>query len=138
MSRLNSTVFGATYGQELLCRRNTKTSSFDMTLSAILTEAENAGGLQSHQAADSFNCKAFFVEVGLSSKSNVQLPSVFGILVQDTSGFIEEEELKLFLKNIRDSARALTDVETKALAAQADGDGDGKIGVDEFQALVKS
>ncbi|KFP85715.1 Parvalbumin, thymic, partial [Acanthisitta chloris] len=89
-------------------------------------------------AADSFNCKAFFVEVGLSSKSNVQLPSVFGILVQDTSGFIEEEELKLFLKNIRDSARALTDVETKALAAQADGDGDGKIGVDEFQALVKS
>mgnify|MGYP001857261550 CR=1 FL=1 len=54
-------------------------------------------GLQlslSISAADSFNYKTFFVKVGLNSKSKDQLAKVFGILDQDRSGFIEEDELK--------------------------------------------
>ncbi|XP_063200118.1 parvalbumin beta-like [Chroicocephalus ridibundus] len=112
--------------------------SFDMALAGILTEAEIAAGLQSCQATDSFDYKTFFVKVGLNSKSKDQLAQVFGILDQDRSGFIEENELKLFLQNFSASARALTDAETKAFLAAGDSDGDGKIGVDEFQALVKS
>ncbi|NXP29497.1 PRVT protein, partial [Scytalopus superciliaris] len=87
-------------------------------------------------AADSFDYQTFFAKVGLNSKSKDQLTKVFGILDQDRSGFIEEEELKLFLKDFSASARAVTDAET--FLAAGDSDGDGKIGVDEFQALVKS
>ncbi|KAM9261538.1 LOW QUALITY PROTEIN: parvalbumin beta-like [Cariama cristata] len=110
--------------------------NFDVALSGILTEAEIAAGLQSCQAADSFDYKTFFVQVCLNSKSKDQLTKVFRILDQDRSGFIEEDELKLFL-NFSASARALTDAKTKAFLAAGDSDGDGKIGVDEFQALVK-
>ncbi|NWV96788.1 PRVB protein, partial [Machaerirhynchus nigripectus] len=112
--------------------------SLDMALSSILTEAEIAAGLQSCQAADSFDYKTFFAKVGLNSKSKDQVAKVFEILDQDRSGFIEEDELQGFLKNFSGSARALTDAETKAFLAAGDSDGDGKIGVDEFQALVKS
>lgn len=45
-------------------------------------------------AADSFNYKSFFSTVGLSSKTPDQIKKVFGILDQDKSGFIEEEELQ--------------------------------------------
>ncbi|XP_075020970.1 parvalbumin beta-like [Calonectris borealis] len=109
-----------------------------MAFSGILTEAEIAAGLQSCQAADTFDYKNFFVKVGLNSKSKDQLSKVFRILDQDRSSFIEEDELKPFLQNLSASARALTDAKTKALLAAGDSDGDGKIGVDEFQALVKS
>ncbi|KAM6114092.1 LOW QUALITY PROTEIN: parvalbumin beta-like [Pterocles gutturalis] len=109
--------------------------SFDMAVAGTL-EAEIAAGLQTCQAAVSFNYKTFFIKVCLNSKSKDQLAKVFGILDQDRSGFIEEDG-KLFLKNFSASARALTDAETKSLLAADDSDGE-KIGVDEFQALVKS
>ncbi|KFQ78292.1 Parvalbumin beta [Phoenicopterus ruber ruber] len=109
-----------------------------MALAGILSEAEIAAGLQSCQADDSLDYKTFFVKVGLNSKPKDQLTKVFGILDQDTSGFIEEDHRILFLQNFSASARALTDAETKAFLAAGDTDGDGKIGVDEFQALVKS
>ncbi|NXY67244.1 PRVB protein, partial [Glareola pratincola] len=111
--------------------------SFDMALAGILTEAEIAAGLQSCQAADSFDCKTFFGKVGLNSKSKDQLTQVFGILDRDSSGFIEEDELKLFLQNFSASARTLTDAETKTFLGEGDSDGDGKIGVDGKTAVMK-
>ncbi|NXE73177.1 PRVB protein, partial [Cochlearius cochlearius] len=111
--------------------------SFDMALSGIQTEAEIAAGLQSCQAADSFNYKTCFGKVGLNSKSKDQLTKVFGILDQDRSGFIEEDELELFVQNFSASASALTDAETKAFLAAGDSDGDGKIGVDGKTAFIK-
>ncbi|NXT03472.1 PRVB protein, partial [Jacana jacana] len=78
-------------------------------------------------AADSLGYRPFFVKGGLNSKSKDQLTQVFGILDQDRSGFIEEDELK---ENSSARASALTDAETKAFLAAGDSDGDGRTGVD--------
>ncbi|NXA17448.1 PRVB protein, partial [Ibidorhyncha struthersii] len=111
--------------------------SSDMALAGILTEAEIAAGLQSCQAADSFDYKTFFFKVGLNSKSKDQLTQAFRILDQNRSGFIEEDELKLSLQNFSASARALIDAETTAFLAAGDSDGDGKTGVDGKVAFTK-
>uniref|UniRef100_A0A3P8SN39 Parvalbumin n=1 Tax=Amphiprion percula TaxID=161767 RepID=A0A3P8SN39_AMPPE len=81
-------------------------------------------------AADSFDYKKFFKTCGLASKSSDEVKKAFAIIDQDNSGFIEEEELKLFLQNFSAGARALTDKETKTFLSAGDSDGDGKIGVD--------
>ncbi|NXL70616.1 PRVT protein, partial [Leptocoma aspasia] len=86
---------------------------------------------------DSFDYKTFFAKVGLNSKPKDQVGKVFRILDKRSNGFIEEEDLIVFLKNFSASARALTDAETEAFLAAGDSDGDGKMGVDGKTALIK-
>nr|BBH84736.1 parvalbumin [Arctoscopus japonicus] len=109
-----------------------------MALAASLNAADITAALAACKAADSFKHKEFFSKIGLSAKSAADIINAFKVIDQDQSGFIEEEELKLFLQNFSASARALTDKETKAFLAAGDVDGDGMIGMDEFAAMVKS
>ncbi|KAM4624324.1 parvalbumin beta 2 [Polymixia lowei] len=108
-----------------------------MAFAGILNDADVAAAVKACEAADSFNHKAFFAKVGLSAKSLDDIKKAFFVIDQDKSGFIEEDELKLFLQNFSAGARALTDGETKTFLKAGDTDGDGAIGVDEFAAMVK-
>ncbi|KAM4631624.1 parvalbumin beta-like [Discoglossus pictus] len=109
-----------------------------MSITDILSAKDIEAALCSVKAEGSFQYKSFFAKVGLAGKSAEQVQKVFAIFDQDKSGYIEEEELSLFLQNFDAKARILNDSETKAFLKSGDSDGDGKIGVDEFQALVKS
>ncbi|XP_040918044.1 parvalbumin beta-like [Toxotes jaculatrix] len=109
-----------------------------MAFAGVLNDAEVKAALDGCSAADSFDYKTFFKACGLASKSSEDVKNAFKIIDQDNSGFIEEEELKLFLQNFSATARALTDKETKTFLSAGDSDGDGKIGIDEFAALVKA
>nr|P02622.1 RecName: Full=Parvalbumin beta; AltName: Full=Allergen Gad c I; AltName: Full=Allergen M; AltName: Allergen=Gad c 1.0101 [Gadus morhua callarias] len=84
----------------------------------------------------SFDEDGFYAKVGLDAFSADELKKLFKIADEDKEGFIEEDELKLFLIAFAADLRALTDAETKAFLKAGDSDGDGKIGVDEFGALV--
>nr|BAF98923.1 parvalbumin [Evynnis tumifrons] len=108
-----------------------------MAFGGILKDADITAALAACKAADSFKHKEFFSKVGLSSKSADEIKKAFAVIDQDKSGFIEEDELKLFLQNFKAGARALTDEETKKFLKAEDSDGDGKIGADEFAEMVK-
>ena len=108
-----------------------------MAFAGVLNEADIAAALEACKSPDTFNYKNFFHTCGLSGHSADDVKKAFGIIDRDKSGFIEEDELKLFLQNFSANARALTDAETKAFLKAGDTDGDGKIGVDEFAAVVK-
>nr|XP_054606670.1 parvalbumin 6 [Nothobranchius furzeri]XP_054606671.1 parvalbumin 6 [Nothobranchius furzeri]XP_054606672.1 parvalbumin 6 [Nothobranchius furzeri] len=108
-----------------------------MAMSSILNADDIKKALDAFAAAESFDHKKFFDMLGLKSKSSDDVKKVFTALDADNSGFIEEEELKFVLKSFSKNARDLTDKETKAFIKAADMDGDGKIGIEEFSALVK-
>nr|BBD78419.1 parvalbumin [Conger myriaster]BBD78420.1 parvalbumin [Conger myriaster] len=105
-------------------------------MESVLKAADITAALEACKGADTFSYHSFFAKVGLASKTPADIKKVFDIIDQDKSGFIEEDELKLFLQNFCKGARALTDKETKHFLKAGDTDGDGKIGVEEFSAVV--
>ncbi|XP_056380077.1 parvalbumin alpha-like [Hyla sarda] len=107
-----------------------------MSMTDVLSAADIAKAMGACSAPESFNHKKFFDLCGLKSKSKGDMEKVFKILDQDVSGYIEEDELSLILKGFSPDGRALSAKETKALLSAGDKDGDGKIGIDEFVAMV--
>uniref|UniRef100_A0AAY5KD37 Parvalbumin n=2 Tax=Esox lucius TaxID=8010 RepID=A0AAY5KD37_ESOLU len=117
-------------------RLNCTEKAAEMAMSSILNAADIKKALDAFAAEGSFDHKKFFEMVGLKAKSAEDVKKAFLVLDADASGFIEEEELKFVLKGFASDGRDLTDKETKAFLNEADKDGDGMIGIDEFVALV--
>ncbi|XP_073501877.1 parvalbumin beta-like [Phyllobates terribilis] len=109
-----------------------------MAFAGILSDADISAAIKSAEVKESFNYKTFFAKSGLRSKARTEVRKVFEILDIDKSGFIEESDAKLLMKKFSNNARKLTDSETKNLMSAGDSDGDGKIGLDEFLALVEA
>ncbi|XP_061567018.1 parvalbumin 5 [Cololabis saira] len=108
-----------------------------MAFAGMLRHEDINTAVQACQDPGTFNYKSFFAQVGLAGLSEADRKKVFSVLDQDKSGYIEEEELKLFLQNFSPGARELTVAETKSLMAAGDKDSDGKIGTEEFCDLLK-
>ncbi|KAM7386780.1 hypothetical protein PAMA_009415 [Pampus argenteus] len=109
-----------------------------MSFAKLLTDSDVAAALAVCKDAGTFNHKKFFKACGLTGKADADIENAFNIIDRDNSGYIEEEELKLFLQNFDKGGRALSDAETKDFLKAGDTDGDGKIGVGEFVTMVKA
>uniref|UniRef100_A0A8D3CTG8 Parvalbumin n=1 Tax=Scophthalmus maximus TaxID=52904 RepID=A0A8D3CTG8_SCOMX len=104
-----------------------------MAFKGVLDDAKITAALEECKKPESFCHKKFFGTCGLSAKSPADVKAAFDIIDQDKSGFIEEDELKLFLQTFKAGARSLTDTETKNLLKAGDTDNDGKIGADVME-----
>ncbi|XP_028331804.1 parvalbumin 9 [Gouania willdenowi] len=109
-----------------------------MSLTSILSAEAIENAVKDCQAPESFCYKKFFQLCGLSSKTPQEIKDVFSIIDVDNSGYIEESELKFFLQRFLPEARLLTEAEAKSFISAADHDSDGRIGAEEFQAMVLS
>ncbi|XP_067285833.1 parvalbumin, thymic-like [Pseudorasbora parva] len=108
-----------------------------MAITDVLAASDISTAIDGCKAKDSFSPKTFFA-IGLSKKSPREVEKVFKMLDQDKSELIKQDELQLFLQNFSKGAHALTAAETKAFLVAGDMDGDGKIGWEEFSALVNA
>ncbi|KAG7257651.1 hypothetical protein CRUP_033320 [Coryphaenoides rupestris] len=90
-----------------------------MAMLDLLKAEDIKKALDAFAVADSFDHRKFFELVGMRAMEGDSVNKVF----QALDGFSED-------------GRDLTDAETKRFLDAADKDGDGKIGMDEFQALV--
>ncbi|KAL6095278.1 uncharacterized protein ACO6RY_16513 [Pungitius sinensis] len=84
-----------------------------MAITDFLAASDITSAIGACEGKDSFSPRAFFKAVGLSKKTPTEIESVFKILDQDKSGFIEQDELQLFLQNFSKGARALARTETR-------------------------
>ncbi|XP_037703812.1 parvalbumin alpha [Choloepus didactylus] len=107
-----------------------------MSMTEILGAENIKKAVEAFAAVGSFNHKKFIQMIGLKNRNLEELRKVFHILDKDKSGFIEEEELRLFLQGFSQDARELSAQEVKKLLGAGDKDGDGKIGAEEFSMLV--
>uniref|UniRef100_A0A8C1S4Q3 Parvalbumin n=2 Tax=Cyprinus carpio TaxID=7962 RepID=A0A8C1S4Q3_CYPCA len=99
-----------------------------MAMNSILNTDDIKKALDAFQAVDSFDPKRFFEMVGLKAKSAEDVKKAFHILDADSSDCITS--------TLQTDNLDLSDKETKAFLQAADKDGDGKIGAEEFAALV--
>ncbi|KAF7705230.1 hypothetical protein HF521_020516, partial [Silurus meridionalis] len=91
----------------------------------FLAASDISFAINACKAKDSFNPKTFFAMLGLSKKSSSEIKQIFKMLDQDKSGFIEQDELQIFLQNFSQGARTLTATEIKAFLVAGDMDRDG-------------
>ena len=78
-----------------------------------------------------------FIEMMIKRGSGVEedVADAFKVFDRDGDGLITAEELKLTMNNL---GEPLTKAEVKAMIAEADLDGDGKINFKEFQRLMQN
>ncbi|XP_028306530.1 parvalbumin-7-like isoform X2 [Gouania willdenowi] len=131
--RLRHTFTELVRGEEETTEDSTMTAG-RMAMTDLLKSEEIKKALDAF--AETFSHRKFFELVGMTAMSAENVKKVFQVLDVDGSGFIEEGELKFVLKGFSKDGRDLTDEETKVFLTAADKDGDGKIGIDEFAALV--
>ena len=76
------------------------------------------------------------IKTGMGSTSNDEdAAHAFKVFDRDGDGLITAEELRLTMNNL---GEPLTKAEVKAMIAEADLDGDGKINFKEFQRLMQN
>ncbi|KAM4023903.1 parvalbumin beta-like [Anomaloglossus baeobatrachus] len=101
-----------------------------MAMTDIFSPAEIASGITAVEAVNPFDHKEFFKRSGLSSKSAEQVKLFFDMLDINGSGFIEETEILIFLRNLKADARLMTPAETAEFMKAGDPNNTGKIGPD--------
>ena len=76
-----------------------------------------------------------FIELMVKHGSNIDedIAQSFKVFDRDGDGLITEDELQVTMNNLGDP---MNEVEVKAMIAEADLDGDGKINFREFQRLM--